>query len=296
MAARAVQRFVREGTMARSHAAILLLFGIVFFAESRFAHAQPVEPAGVRYLRPQITFNNVDVATVLRRLEWFRVQIPLQLRGRVSVRLQGGIPWNDSRNSAAYWVAGTIQSDWLEVEGAALEDVQARIIYQDGVLRLGALSFSLPDAESPGRLTGSGQFQVNPLGNLSGDFQLDRLAIRRIFRMVEESGQDVLPTAMIESAIGAISGNVKLSAPGNRIRDFSAWHVTGDIRLPKANLGGFAINSLAARSEWQNGRLTLTDATVDVEGLQGTLTHRRTCFQPAPTPQTLHFAVRIPKP
>src|SRR5262249_31797977 len=107
------------------------------------APAQPApaakEPA--KDLEVNFGLHDVDVAELLRRLE---VNLPFKLEGKLTFQVKAAVPLSDMKDLKAYRFNGTVSLPWAKIEGLELQELKARVVYEQGVARLEELSARIP--------------------------------------------------------------------------------------------------------------------------------------------------------
>jgi hypothetical protein len=114
----------------------------------------------------------LDKADMQELLQATGVKLPFAVTGRVSFQVQLSIPLNTAGDLKAYRLKGTASSARLSLAGLTVEQVQAKVAYANGVLRLEELRGLVPDgtlsnnrAAAPGSFEGTAQLDVVPQGD-----------------------------------------------------------------------------------------------------------------------------------
>lgn len=212
---------------------------------------QPNEP--VTYLDARIALTDVDVAELLKRLE---VPLPITLAGRLSVTVQLGVPINDAASLRLYRFTGTAASPRLSVAGVELRQLEARVDYADGVLRLRSLRGAVPrgKGQPPGAFTGTGRVAVVPSGAASIDAQVMRLPVDLLGRVAPAVGKGLS---------GELSGRVRASAPLKSLGQPESWRGVANVQSSRLDAYGVPLRDISATA-------TATAGVVRVTGLRAT--------------------------
>lgn len=102
---------------------VLLIVALTALLPAPPSAAQDAE-RNIRYYNSNWSFNDVDVGTLARRLDRIGLQLPVDLRGKVTVDFTVGIPWNALATAKAWRLDGTLTSDELVVNSLRLRNVQ----------------------------------------------------------------------------------------------------------------------------------------------------------------------------
>lgn len=213
------------------------------------------------YLEANLSLRDVDLKQLLAGL---KVEAPLNIEGRISFQVQAAFPVDTPGDMKAYRLRGTATLPWMTLEGLRLEDVRARISYQEGVLRLEELHGRVPE-ETPGKTAptaagsfdGTAQVQVALFGNLTARLDLENIPLARVLSLVPGAA---------EWAGGAFSGNVSVQAPLFRLRQPAAWTAAGKISSKRVRAYGLNLEDAAGDIRMKAGLLTLSDVKGRLEG------------------------------
>src|SRR5205814_2232621 len=93
------------------------------------------------YLDINLGLKDVDLADLLKRLE---VTVPFRVGGRLTVRVHAAFPVNTPGDFKTYRLDGNATLSHFRLEDLEMEQVQARLTYRDGVLKLEELSGRFP--------------------------------------------------------------------------------------------------------------------------------------------------------
>ncbi|MCC6492198.1 MAG: hypothetical protein IT424_04170 [Pirellulales bacterium] len=223
----------------------------------------PSANAGVRYYSTSWDFNDVDVATLVRRLARIRLKLPVELSGKISGSLRVGVPWNALATGRAWRFGGTLTSPQLAVNGFVIQDVHVRLEFRDGDLRLEQLSIHIPalaadPAQPVGALTGAAQMQLLPRGRLTASAELKQFPLQSL-------GQAF---TSLRDASGRLSGALTASAPVDQLRDPAAWKIDGPVTLQDFAFRGAPPADAAVQLALSGGVLSAKQFTLNVGAAQ----------------------------
>jgi translocation and assembly module TamB len=221
------------------------------------------------YLEAQLGLDNVDVAQLVQGLH---IPLPFAVGGRISFKVQLAIPMNAPRDLKAYRLRGTVTSPRFTIAEQELEDIRARLIYGDGVLRLEELSGQVPPETragprfaAMGRFTGTAQLQVIPEGNLTAHLMLAQIPLERALAF--------LPSTRGQTQ-GVFSGDLDVRVPAAKLKDRDAWQASGTLTAKRLQLYGLVLEDSTvplrlgqgiASIQAAHGRLAGTSLTVSAE-------------------------------
>lgn len=227
--------------------------------------AQPPAPSPQpSYLELNLGLNNVDLQELARNLQ---VQLPFAVAGRLSFHLQVSIPTNIPREMKAYRLNGSATLAWFTLEGLRLEQVEARVNYADGVLRLEELkgqvpgtpaaSVPTPQQNASGSFAGSARVELFPAREFTAQLKFERLPLDRL--------ASVLPGGA-ENVAGLFTGSASVRAPVNQLRDLKTWDASGNLQSDRLAVFGVRSESLSARVELRQGEFKVSELTGKIEG------------------------------
>jgi hypothetical protein len=138
------------------------------------------------YLTVNLGFTDVDVAQVLKQFEW---NIPVSIRGRITVRVRADIPTDTPNDFKTYRLNGTASSPRLEVEKAAFEEVKTQLDVRNGILNVAEFTGRLRTSEGrkPGTFTGSGDMRLAEAYPFRARFNLNGIDIGFVKQLGEAS-------------------------------------------------------------------------------------------------------------
>jgi hypothetical protein len=226
------------------------------------------------YLNARVALDNIDLGELLRRAG---VELPkdLPVAGRVSVRVQLGIPINKATDSKAYRLDGTATSEGLNVAGIEFGKLTAHVNYRDGVLRLeklaglvramGAPSGSPSSPTGGGTFAGTARADVFPRGDLTLNLDMTRLPLGSLQRLVPGGGRFLA---------GTVSGKVTASTPLADLATPQKWRGKASLRGAVVEVRGLAVRDLSANVALGDGKLSVADLRGEVAGapLRGSAT------------------------
>jgi translocation and assembly module TamB len=232
--------------------------------------AEPQETPS--YLEAQLGLDDVDVAQLVAGLH---IPLPFPVTGRISFNVKMAIPVNRPRDLKAYRLQGTVSSRQFTMADQEVDDLRARMVYADGILRLGELSGQVParapaDAVSvkAGSFNGTAQLQVIPQGDFTARLALEGIPLDRALAFMP---------GMAGEASGTFSGNIDSRAPAAKLKDIAAWEAVGAVSAKRLELYG----------------LTLDDAAVPLRVHQGVASIQEAQGRLAGTPLTISAELRL---
>jgi hypothetical protein len=212
-------------------------------------------PAGRGYIKPTVTLRDVDLTTLLQRLQRFGLRLPITGSGKVSATVTAEVPWRHLLTQGDYGFRATIWSPRLQIAGLELRDAHASAVYADGKLGLHELRFTWWDAkakQAAAAFRGSANVQVNPRGNVDAELSIEALKLSTLARQFAG-----LPAISAGTASGGVSAHVPL----NRVRELDAWQATGRVALSQLQVADLPAAEAKTQLGFQSGTLTLSDST-----------------------------------
>ena len=176
----------------------------------------PPPPAGAGSAPPKVPpsrpmeldfgLQDVDVAQLLKGLGF---ELPYEIAGRLTFNIHATIPTDTPGNLKKYQFKGTASLPLLTVGGLELVDVQARMNFADGVLKLEELGGQVRgDAGGPtGVFSGTGSVEVSPLKDLSFRLMVQRISLTRVLTLLPNGTSDVK---------GLVQGTVRIQRAGGQ--------------------------------------------------------------------------------
>jgi hypothetical protein len=206
------------------------------------------------YLEINLSMKKVDLAKFVKGL---RLKLPFAVEGRLTFQVKAGIPVDSPGDVRAYRVKGNATVTDLNLAGVKLNEVQAQVRYEAGVLYLDSLQGTLAAAEkTAGVLRGSARLPISPLGDLTADLSLDGISLARLAQLAGVS----------ELIQGTASGKLHIKAPGDQLNKLTAWTGRGRLTLASAKVYGLPVQDAQADLTLEKGRLSLTNAQAKVAG------------------------------
>jgi hypothetical protein len=216
---------------------------------------------GPTYLEANLALDDVDLEMLVREL---KLNVPITIAGRASVHVRVAFPLDVPQDMKAYRVNGTATSRRLVLDGVELDQVKARIDYDDGVLRLADLSGEVPAARptdtgrrAPGTFRGSARLEVAPVGTLTAGLTLDNIPLDQVLRAVPG------PSPRAE---GTVSGAIEASVPAARLQDVTAWTASGGLNGRRLRAYGWTLEDAAADLRLDRGGLEVPSVSGRLEG------------------------------
>ena len=233
--------------------AIATVLLLVWTSDAECQNVPPIAKPAVKkaqaknpgYWTTQWALDDVDVGKLTRRLSLIGIDTGLELAGKISVKLEVGVPTSSLRDAAAYRFDGVLTSRSLKVDGAQLENLRTAVIYRDGVAMLKDLSSKYLDLESDsgamGDIQGNGSVELVPRGDVTAEFRFQKLPLSPITDIIAKVFGPASTKTLPQS--GDLSGDVKVKVPLNTVNEIATYQLVGDISgqglkvagLPSAN-------------------------------------------------------------
>jgi hypothetical protein len=256
--------------MCRSAGAKLLASLLIAASLPAAALAQPAESPSrrIRYFTQEWSFDDVDVATLARRLARVGLELPVSLSGRVSGTLSVGVPWGALSDARAWRLGGTLTSNQLSVDDWTVRNARARLAYRDGVLRLEELRLQAPPqgaelAPNDELLTGAAAMELVPRGQFTASTTVRGLSISQFLRRL----------AGLAQVGGQLSGSLNGEVDVDQLAELQAWRISGPVSLEgltfRESPSGDVTAQLALRDgvlTAERAKLTLGPATITTDG------------------------------
>tara|TARA_R110002049_G_scaffold4601_5_gene32054 strand:+ start:83325 stop:86438 length:3114 start_codon:yes stop_codon:yes gene_type:complete len=225
------------------------------------ADVAPAKPAAkqYRYWNTRWSFDDVDIGKLVDRLASIGLEVPIRVRGDVSVELSVGVPLNGLREPKAYRFDGSLASRHLYLDNLHLSDFQSDLAYDDGVVTLSRLdshwesapttgtkssdspsSPTVPATPRPntstaprtGSIRGNATVQLVPQGSLDAKLQLQDLATGPLVELLEQAGVFPQPIAIG----GLVTGKADLKCDVQQLDRPETWQLSGELRSPSLRI------------------------------------------------------------
>ena len=225
-----------------------------------------------------ISVDDVDVATLLGRLEYVGLELPFEATGTISAALTGTLNLGRITDSSAQVLEGRISSPRLTVAGLTVTELSAALTYRGGDLTLDELNFRVPPpapakdaAKRPAEDAGTGTAKRLPAGTVTGSAKITDVPDGLFTAELTVDGVPLavlLPRLGVPALVsgGSASGTVSARVPAPKIRDAAAWDATGDLTLRGVDLAGRTLETAAAELTLKENRFTLADLAAVIEG------------------------------
>lgn len=180
----------------------------------------------IQYSTKKLEFEDVNVATVVSWLRRVGLTIPVELDGRVSVKLTADIPWGALLETRAWRLSGSLSSPHFQVNDYRLDDVNLALRYREGVLYLDELKATIPEPNKKtpaetGFISGKASMELEPRGKLTATFNATSVPLDSFSRTI----------ASMQSITGRLSGSLSAEAEVDRLRDLNSWNINGPAQL-----------------------------------------------------------------
>ena len=259
------------GPTARWHRPTPMLTLVALAVQVPPAPAKPEPKAGPKppeYLKANLNLRNVDLAQLLKKAN---VTLPVKLTGKVTLQVAAEIPTNSPGTIRAYRATGKVAVPVLQIEGLTLNALEAEATFREGVLTLNKLSGNFPatpdapaGAKPPG-FAGTARFGIDPRTELTADLKLDRIPVGQLVAAIPgQAGK----------AAGGVSGQFKLTAPGNNLGDIAKYDASGDLTSDTLTVVGQQADKVAVVFALKNGVASVTKLSANLlnGGINGTAT------------------------
>jgi hypothetical protein len=236
--------------------------GIPHKLEAKKARKSSAPPRAVEV---NFKMKKVDLAQFAQGLG---LKLPFPVAGRLTFAVKAAIPLESVKDLTAYRVHGTAELEHFRLADLELEQLNARVAFTEGVLRLEDLSGRLaPGAArakvSPGAgtLHGSARLQLAPLGKLTAQVDVKELPLERLASLAPQ---------LAGRLQGPVSATAAAEAPADRLQAVDAWSAKGRLTAGQVRVMGTPVESLASEVRLHKGQLALSDVRLRLFG--GTLT------------------------
>jgi translocation and assembly module TamB len=221
--------------------------------------SQPQRPAKepVKDLEINFGLRDVDVAELLHRLT---VTLPFKLEGKLTFQVKAAVPLRDVKDLKAYRFNGTVSLPWAKLENLELQEVKARVVYDQGVARLEELSARIPAGQPnapPGRINGMAQLGVVPAGDLTAKLTVATVPVGPLL--------SAIPNLQAAGG-GTADGEVQLRAPAGALRDLQRWDANARLTAKGVNAFGRSAEELAFQAQLRNGAVSVSEARGRLNG------------------------------
>ncbi len=206
------------------------------------------------YLDLSLNLKDVDLARLVKDLG---LKVPFDVSGRLTMKVQASLPVNRASDLKVYKVSGTATLPTFSLSGVDMENVTARVRYDNGVLRLEELRGRLAGGKADtGTFDGTARLGLIPEGDLTADLTLTEIPLAQV----------LAAAGVKEEAGGSVSGKANLRVPAGKLRDPAAWEGGGKVTAPRVAAYGWALTDVSATVRADKGRLTVRDLAGKLEG------------------------------
>ena len=209
----------------------------------------------------------VDLESVIEWLEWFRIELPLELEGKVNawIWVQRGASWSEL---TSYRVEAQIRSPQLLVQGQRVEQAAIRLGYFEGAWYLSDLSgyLHLEQGASPVarlRLLGTANEDSNSKLKLLGTAEL--LDLPQLAKRIGLS--QLLPSPNSAEKEPKRHLSFRANAPLDDLSDLASWKVDAQLQVPQLPLGATNSFTLNGNLRAEDGRWELLQSHLDCDGV-----------------------------
>lgn len=236
----------------RSPVLILLLIALAP------ARADASQQEQFRYWNSSWNFDDIDLADLSAKVAALGIDLPVAMRGRASVNLTVGVPWNAMRTAKAYRIVGNIRGTDVNIDTLRLRRLSANVKYADGVLTLPTLSLEQAD----GQINGTVRAELIPRGDFNGKFRAETFDIRAVTSLLAKF--KVIPQNV--AMRGSVGFDVQAAGKVDQISDFTKWNGSGtaSVRSLQIARGQPALPPVSGTID----RVTMTNGSLAIEGLR----------------------------
>ena len=264
-------KFDDAGPTARWHRPTPLLTLVALAVQEPPVPAKPdpkAEPKPPEYLKANLNLRNVDLAQLLKKAN---VTLPVKVEGKVTLQVAAEIPTNSPGTIRAYRATGKVAVPELKIEGLTLNALDAQATFREGVLTLNKLSGNFPPTQGapagakPPGFAGTARFGIDPRTELTADLKLDRVPVEQLVAAIPgQAGK----------AAGGVSGEFKLTAPGDDLGNIAKYDAAGDLTSEALTVAGQQANKVAVVFALKNGVASVTKLAAGLlnGGINGTAT------------------------
>jgi hypothetical protein len=174
----------------------------------------------------------------------------------VSFHVQATIPMTDAKDVKAYHATGTVELPWARIEDLWLQQVKAKIVLENGVLRLDELSAHEPNTPptSPptqllpgGTVIGNASLAISPAGDLTASVKVNDLPIGPLLKVIPNGDRN---------STGTVSGDINVRAPAGAIKDIRKWEGSAKFNGKDARLQSIPADKFTADLVLHDGSAT----------------------------------------
>jgi translocation and assembly module TamB len=214
------------------------------------------------YLEANLALDEVDLKELVSGLGF---KLPIPVSGRVSLQVQMALPLDAAGDLKAYRLRGTAASRKLDVAGVSLEQIRARVVYSEGVLRLEEFRGRMPAPPQPataapnfGTFEGTARLEVIPQGNATANLTLKQIPLQQALRLVPGAA---------ERTQGNFSGTLQARVPVAQFRQMNGWQASGSVTAERIRAYGWDLTEATAKVRLNRGVLSIAGLRGQVEGM-----------------------------
>ena len=215
-----------------------------------------------RYWSTTWEFNEVDIEKLSDRLKAIGIDLGFDLKGKVTVQFDVGVPLTSLRDGKAYRFDGTVSSPRLVVEQVELQDLRSAVTYRQGTAKLSNVSAKVldPDRESAGRLQGNGEIELLPQGNAKAALRIENVSVKPFSGLLAKFFPD---SASRFPTSGTLSGEIDLTVPVKSIGQVDEFKLSGSVTAEALQLASLPTTKIEIpQFSIESGRLKLSPFTV----------------------------------
>jgi hypothetical protein len=223
--------------------------------------AKVVKPAGAAkeekaYLHFNVAFRDVDVAELLKSAG---VEVPVTVRGKVTVQVQLDIPTETPDEFKAYRMNGSLNAKRVMLDELAIEGVSAKVDLRDGKLsvkdfvgRLPALAEAATDG---GSFQARGELEVSKAYAFRAAVKFDKVALEHV-----EQLKNLLPVSL------RLAGEANAHATLEGTLSPISVRTNGEAEVSKLRAGAIPADNLTFRWESDGQAVHFRDTSARLFG------------------------------
>ncbi len=193
---------------------------------------QAAEP---RYWTTHWSFQDVDVKRLFSRLKSIGIVVPVDGEGDVSVEIDVSIPLTSLSDAKAYRLSGHFGAKRLRLESLLLEDFDADLKYDNGMVRLENVKGRWADptkTQNAGSFNGGAYAQLLPRGDFETNIAATSLPIGPLYRLLSPIAE-----GSPNPIRGTLSGSLNCQAPIDQLRQVTAWTAEANLKVDGFQFG-----------------------------------------------------------
>lgn len=217
------------------------------------APAQSTKPPN--YFDLKFNLKNASLAELIKNED---LKLPVPIDGKISLQVKAAIPLDRLHDLKAYKAEGAAQIKQLTAAGVKLDELTTDFSLGEGVLHLKSLHSAFADnAGKPGAMTGlsgSGQIQLAPLGDMRADLKFDRIPLHKLADQPPDEIQ------------GTISGTLAIRGNADKLDNAKGLEADGKFAARSLTIYGVTADDFATSVQLKDGVLSFPDLQARIDG------------------------------